>query len=278
MQHFFRTSIVILVFLLLIGTGLAAAQTAQFTINGGPPITIPLKPNTSGGWSGSGLSPLPDNLVVSFSSETDPFLRSSSLSVTVQGQSGAQSGEVTAVGVLFSTPVSLPAGPTNVTSQASGANFGPVDVSATGEVSANVGATYQNMGVDIDTSVSVGGVTVGPKAGPNSPPFNFMRVTGSFNIVGRTVLTTGVEFTIQPGGLGSPAPTAKGSSTNGAGRFTSLLTGPVQFSLNSRQHKDGTAQGVLSYREAERDFEVQVAIKCLNVAGERAVLTGTIVS
>lgn len=57
MQPFFRTSFVILVLVLLVGARLTAAQTAQFTING-TPTTVPLKPNGSGGWVGSGLSPL----------------------------------------------------------------------------------------------------------------------------------------------------------------------------------------------------------------------------
>jgi hypothetical protein len=131
MQHFFRTSFVVLVLVLLVGTRLTAAQTAQFTING-TPVTVPLRPNGSGGWVGSGLSPLPNNIVVGFSSVTDPFLRSTSLTVTLQGQ-GGNTGVATPVSVLFSAPMSLPAGPTTVTSQAGGANIGPVGVSMAGE-------------------------------------------------------------------------------------------------------------------------------------------------
>lgn len=273
MQHCFRTSFVVLVLILLVDARFAIAQTAQFTING-IPVTVPLKPNGSGGWVGSGLSPLPNNIVVGFSSVTDSFLRSTSLTVTLQGQG---TGAAISVSVLFSAPMSLPAGPTVVTSQASGANIGSVGVSMAGDVSANGGATYQNMGVDLNTPVSRGTVTVGPQTGPNSPPFNFMRVTGTFSLQGGEILNTSAQFTIQPGALGSPAPTAENSHANGAGRFTSLLAGPVQFTLDSVQHKDGTVRGTLSYQELDQDFGVLVAVECLNVVGNRAVVTGTIV-
>jgi hypothetical protein len=267
---------------LLVGTaGPAAAQSAQVTINGST-TTIPLRSDGSGGWSGSGLiTPGGDVFVVGVSSGID-FFSTVSLDITLQGQ---DNGDPTAVGVQVSVPISLPAGPTTVESQASGANLSSVGfpsrvgVGMTGEVSADRGATYQNMGVDLNTSVSLGSVTVGPQPGPSSPPFNFLRVTGTFSPVGGgQIVTTGAEFTIQPGGLGSSPPGAEKAWASGGGRFTSAVTGPVQFALSALRHKDGAVRGTLVYREVDNDFTALVALDCLNVLGSRAVVSGTIIA
>ena len=251
----------------------AVAQTAQFTISG-VTTTVPLRSDGAGGWTGSGLSPLPQNIVVGFSSEFDSFHHTTTVSVNVAGQA---TGPAFPVSVLLTVPLSLPSGPTTVSAQAGGANAGPVGVNLSGQVSANNGASFEPMGVDLNTHVTIGSVTVNPQPGPVSPPFNAIRVTGSFSTQGNgQVLNTSGAFTIGPGGLGSPPPAVARFHANGAGRFTSLLTGSVQFVLSAAQQKSGDVLGTLLYRERDQDFGVRVAIDCLNVVNDRAIVTGTI--